>query len=381
MIVVGILLMACYTLMLVWVATGFLKLSVFSSERTQPKTTFSIVIPFRNEAQNLPLLLTSLKQLNYPAHLFEIIFVDDESEDSSLEIIKDEISRVARNDNQLQIQLFKNKRTSASPKKDAITEAINKAQHDWVVTTDADCQVPSTWLQTFDTFIQQNSADFIAAPVALETGNGLLQNFQLFDQCSLQSLTMGSFGMKTPLLCNGANLCYKKSLFLELNGFSGNNDIASGDDIFMLQKALQKDLSKVRFLKSKKAVVTTNAQQSWSALLGQRVRWASKTSKQKSKASKTIGILVFFTNVWIVASFFVGFLQKEVGTALLLLFVAKLCIDGIIIFLSAHFFRSKKNYFYYLLSSILYPFFTVVVVIKSLIGTYEWKGRNYGSAS
>jgi hypothetical protein len=37
-------------------------------------------------------------------------------------------------------------------------------------------------------------------------------------------------------LCNGANLAYKKTVFTELNGFQGNENIASGDDIFLFEK-------------------------------------------------------------------------------------------------------------------------------------------------
>jgi cellulose synthase/poly-beta-1,6-N-acetylglucosamine synthase-like glycosyltransferase len=379
MIISGVILIFLYVILLIWVAIGFIKLPGFSSEKTIPQSSFSIVIPFRNEAENLSSLIESLKQIDYPNSLFEIILIDDDSEDDSIEIINNEISRIARND--IQIRIIKNHRISASPKKDAITEAIQIAKKEWILTTDADCQVPSTWLKTLDAFIQQHSFDFIAAPVSLKTGNGLLQNFQLFDHCSLQSLTMGTFGMGNPLLCNGANVCYKKSLFITLNGFKGNDHIASGDDIFMLEKALQKNPSIVGFLKSKNAIVSTRAQHSWSTLLHQRVRWASKTSYQKSSASKGIGILVFVTNLWFVVGCIALCFQKEIWVPLLLLFLIKMIVDGLIIYLSAHFFRSKKNIYYYLMSSLVYPFFTVVIVVKSLTSNYNWKGRNYRSAS
>ncbi|MFC7356476.1 glycosyltransferase [Jejudonia soesokkakensis] len=381
MIITGIVLMVCYALVLLWVVVGFLRLAEFSSEKFIPITTFTVIIPFRNEAEHLPTLIESLKNLNYPKHLFELILVDDESEDSSVKIIQDEISRLVRIDNPLHIQLIKNKRLSASPKKDAITKAIKIAQHEWIVTTDADCTVPAQWLQALDAFIQNHAFEFIAAPVSLQTGNGLLQNFQQFDHCSLQSLTLGSFGNSVPLLCNGANICYKKQLFLSLNGFSGNDHLASGDDIFMLEKALQKDAKKVGFLKSRNAIVATSPQQKWAALINQRVRWASKTSTQKSLLSKAIGLLVFFTNLWFLAACLVVFFQQEMLIPLLLLFIIKMILDGFIILLSAHFFRSKKNLAYYLVSSSIYPFFTVFVLLKSFAGSYYWKGRNYPSAS
>ena len=66
---------------------GFKTMKIFPSERIHPKTRFSIIIPFRNEAENLPNLLKTIAELNYPSELFEIIFVNDASDDHSETII------------------------------------------------------------------------------------------------------------------------------------------------------------------------------------------------------------------------------------------------------------------------------------------------------
>jgi hypothetical protein len=67
-----------------------------------------------------------------------------------------------------------------------------------------------------------------------------LDHFQQLDLTSLQGATIGSFGLNKAFMCNGANFAYTKSLFEKLNGFDGNNKIASGDDVFLLQKAVEK---------------------------------------------------------------------------------------------------------------------------------------------
>ena len=59
---------------------GFDKIKVFEAKNSVPKTKFSIIVPFRNEEQNLPVLLESLSNLNYPTDFFEVILVDDNSE-------------------------------------------------------------------------------------------------------------------------------------------------------------------------------------------------------------------------------------------------------------------------------------------------------------
>ena len=57
---------------------------------------------------------------------------------------------------------------------------------------------------------------------------------------SLQGATIAGFALRNPFLCNGANMAYKKELFTNLHGFEGNNNLASGDDIFLLEKATKK---------------------------------------------------------------------------------------------------------------------------------------------
>ncbi len=66
---------------------GYNKVPTYQPVISVPKTFFAIVVPFRNESENLPFLLESIKRLNYPIDLFEIILVDDFSEDDSVKQI------------------------------------------------------------------------------------------------------------------------------------------------------------------------------------------------------------------------------------------------------------------------------------------------------
>lgn len=113
-------------------------------------THFTVIVPFRNEEENLPDLIKSLENLNYSKYHFEVIFVDDDSIDNSVELSLRLLSC-----SQLDFQIISNDRISNSPKKDAITTAINKAKYNWVVTTDADCEVQKTWLDICNSFINQ----------------------------------------------------------------------------------------------------------------------------------------------------------------------------------------------------------------------------------
>jgi len=154
---------------------GFDKIKSFTLVDKPSKTKFSIIVPFRNEADNILLLLQSLNTLKYPKQLFEIILVDDASEDNSVELIKGFISENSIDYDESNILIIENNRISKSPKKDAINTAIQHAKNEWIITTDADCIVPKYWLNSFDYFIQKNTTKFIVAPVAYYEVNSFLQ--------------------------------------------------------------------------------------------------------------------------------------------------------------------------------------------------------------
>lgn len=345
---------------------GCNRMKRFSRKEFTPKTSFTIVVPFRNERENLPNLLHSISLLNYPKELVEVILVDDDSND----IWKMEDGRW-----KFEIRLIKNERKSNSPKKDAIETAIQIAKNDWIITTDADCLVQKNWLTTFDQYIQENKVEMLASGVCYVPKSGFLSAFQNLDFLSLQGATIGSFGIDKPFMCNGANFAYSKAFFKELNGFQGNEAIASGDDVFLLQKAVSYAPKKVGFLLAKESIVATKPVENWTELFQQRVRWASKSTGYSSIYGKLLALVVFGGNLaWIVS--FLLWLTSVLDQNIFMLFVdLKFLIDFILIYKTANFFESKLQYV--LASSLLYPFFSVSVAVYSLFGKYNWKGRNF----
>jgi len=352
---------------------GFDKVESFTYENLTPSTQFSVIIPFRNEEENLPELLASIKLLNYPKHLFEILCIDDASNDNSVALI----TKFSKENPSFQISILQNIRTSNSPKKDAITSAISISKHDWIITTDADCFVPKDWLDTFDAFIQQKNTEFIIAPVTYTAVNSSLKQFQLLDFLSLIGATIGGFGIKKPFLCNGANLAYSKSLFYTVNGFNGNNTIASGDDIFLLEKALKLNKDKVSYLKSEQAIVETKPQPNWVSLIAQRKRWAAKTSSYNSLFGKLTGLIVLAMNGALICTLTLTLIGSFNLRAFLYLFIIKSGIDFLLLFKTSRFFNQERFLVSYIVSSVIYPFFSVYIAFISLFTTYKWKGRSF----
>jgi cellulose synthase/poly-beta-1,6-N-acetylglucosamine synthase-like glycosyltransferase len=344
---------------------GFFKVKQYQKTDLNPQTSFTIIVPFRNEEENLPKLLHSFSNLNYPTDLFEVILVDDNSKK------KFQVSHFT-----FHISQINNIRVSNSPKKDAITTAMKHVKTNWVITTDADCIVSKNWLLTFDNYIQENKVSMLAGAVTYACENSFLHHFQQLDLTSLQGATIGSFGLNKGFMCNGANFAYTKSLFKSLNGFDGNDKIASGDDVFLLQKAIEKFPNEVHYLKAKEAIVLTKPTEDWKSLFYQRVRWAAKTSSYKSTFGKYLGLIVFFGNLSFVIAFFL-FLFGIFGYPFLVVFAfLKFAIDFVLLYKTNHFLTNTKIKSL-LLSSLLYPFFSSTVALYSLFGSYEWKDRKF----
>lgn len=383
--VIFIIILFLYLIFIGLLIYGFDKVIPFQKIDLKPKTTFSILVPFRDEEAVFLDLLQSISNLNYPKNLFELIVIDDASEDNSVTVFEK-----WRSENlEVFSKLIQNKRTSSSPKKDAITAAVVTVKTEWIITTDADCQVSENWLLEFDNYIQNSNIEMLAGAVSLSPTlskgegdeaekiilkkkiKGFLNFFQFVDLLSLQGVTIGSFGINKPFLCNGANFAYSKKLFLELNGFVGNDKMASGDDVFLLQKALKLFPEKVGYLKNSEAVVFTNPENSWSKLFQQRVRWASKTSSYDGFFAKILAVVVLLVNLLLVGLLVFGIWKFYIGS-----FVLKFCFDFILLY-KMNRFVGNKNFFFPVLSSLFYPFFSSLVGIYSLFWKFDWKGRSY----
>ena len=355
---------------------GWKKVPEFKLQGLSAENTFSIIIPYRNEAENLDRLFKSLTHLNYPRNKYEIILVNDQSTDDSLQLAKNFKAEFTH----LNIHLIENKRKTNSPKKDAILTAIEKAKFEYIVSTDADCVVPVKWLQCFDENIQSTGSKMIAGPVGFIQPAAIrkpyFQNFEEMDFMSLQATTVGSFGIEKAFMCNAANICYRKENFQEQKVFEQNKEIASGDDVFLLQK-MRKNNIEISFIKSPVAVVHTSYQKSIKNLINQRIRWAAKTSSYVSIFGKFTGLIVFVMNLSLLVFTGLTFLNLFPAQFLLLVFLMKFNADFILIYKSVKFLKREQLMRHYLWCSIAYPFFSVYVAFLSLFSGYEWKGRRF----
>ncbi|ANH59800.1 glycosyltransferase [Dokdonia donghaensis] len=365
-----------YGIIILGFALKIKRAGTFSQTCDTATTTFTVIVPFRNEEAHLANLLESLARVNYPKDSWEIILVNDASTDNSLEVINKCISRYALTN----IDVIDNVRTSASPKKDALQTAIHTSKHQWIVTTDADCTVPANWLNTLNAIILQQSPLMVIMPVAIGTTvqPSFITAYEQLDFLSLMGATAGSFYFGLPFLCNGANLAYDKEAFTAVQGFSNNNHIASGDDHFLLEKFQEKFKKRISYLRSPDAIISTQPQKQWKKFIAQRTRWAAKSSAYTFWFSKLMGILVLGVNLLsVVGVFYYAFAKAETQSIIIMGLFIKLVVDVILIASEASFYNRKRYLKWYPVVMVCYPFISTYIALRSLTTGYQWKGRNY----
>lgn len=362
-----------YALVLIWLGYGVNQVKYRPKTSKTSSIRFSICIPMHNEAKNLPGLLKSILDLDYPKKLYEIIFINDRSTDESVSIIT---SFIQENPD-LNIRLLHQKTAQQAPKKEALNLAIDASQFSYIATTDTDVLLPKSWLKGFAHEISMNKAKLVVGPVTYLPSEGFLSQFQAHDYLSLQGVSLGSFGVGSILFCSAANMAYCKDSFLALGGFKNNLHISSGDDTFVLEKFKTSGLP-IGYSLIYAEPVFTYPLKSWRDLFMQRVRWAAKNTHLKFGWSQLLGALVFIVNATLLILLILGGLF-EISYLILFggLWFSKLLID--ISFLRA---TAKKigvpfcsHKFIY--SALVYPFFVVLIFLFALKGGFNWKGKYY----
>jgi cellulose synthase/poly-beta-1,6-N-acetylglucosamine synthase-like glycosyltransferase len=236
--------------------------------------------------------------------------------------------------------------------------------------------VNKNWLLTLDNFIQKNNPEMVVGAVVYKTKNNWFHQFQQLDLLSLQGTTIGSFGIGKPFMCNGANFAYTKKLFNEIGGFGGNNKMASGDDVFLLQKALKNHADKVHYLKNTDTIIKTKPENDLYKLFMQRVRWASKTTGYSGYYSKSLAIVVLTMNLSLVVGLYLLITNFLYWQTLLIDFSVKYFVDYLLLLKSNQYLR-KGKFIFPLASSLVYSFFSSFVGLYSLVGGFTWKERNF----
>lgn len=388
-LIISLLLFLSYAVLIIYYRQSWLSLPPFvpPTINHQPSTRLSLIIPARNEAENIKACLDSICAQSYSKDLFEVLVVDDHSTDNTAAIID---SYAGQNIKRIALKDFVDDELN-SYKKKAIEVAIQQATGSLIVTTDADCVAPKNWLQTIASFYETHHPAFIAAPVTIDCNNSFIEIFQALDFMTLQGITGAAVIKKMHSMCNGANLAYEKSAFAEVNGFAGISNIASGDDMMLMHKIYKRYPNRVMFLKSKEAIVQTAPVNTIADFFNQRIRWASKADKYEDKRMFPVLLLVYLFNWMMLALPVVAIFnnaqysmlsQSPVGNVQFSmigvwggLLLIKILTELFFLYPVAKFFNKQGLLWLFPLMQPFHIVYTVIAGFLGKFGDYEWKGR------
>lgn len=366
--------MAAYGVLMALYTKGYWSMRSFKGNGKTPITKFSVVIPARNEEVNIEACLTGILSQNYPNHLFEIIVVDDYSEDATALIVT-KIASTHKNVCLVSLQDFTKNENLVAYKKRAIEIAVTQATGDWIVTTDADCSFTNNWLATYDAYIQEHNSVMVAAPVAYANTGSFLSIFQILDFISLQGITAAAVASGSHTLCNGANLCYSKNAFESVGKFSGIDYLPSGDDMLLMHKMKKAFPGKIGYVYAQDAVVSTAPSATLGLFIQQRIRWASKALGYQDKIIFWILLLVYLVNASLLVYLPFNFIQTGNINNWLILIGCKTLIEIPFMYASAKFFKQQKLLLWFAIMQPFHMLYTVIAGWFGTFGSYNWKGR------
>ncbi len=366
----AILFTTLYVLLFVFLICGWLRIGqTLYVVKTGYQTKVTVLIAARNEEAGIHKTIEDILAQQYPKELLEVIIADDHSTDRTAEIIR----RYA--DRGVKLLQLKEDQPLNSYKKKAISEAIKLSKGDLMVATDADCRMGPHWLEAVVGRFEESNVLMLSSPVAFFEDQNLFERLQTLEFSAFIGLGAATIGNKKASTCNGANLAYKKSIFNEVGGFKGIDDLASGDDELLLQKIAAKYPGGIGFLKQREAIVYTHAKQNWEEFKQQRRRWASKAVKYKDKAIVALAVGFWLFNSIILINFTAGIFNHYFLKVAVLQLFFKIAAEGGFLLLVNAFFNRQKLVLLLPLGSLLHVFYVVYIGIIGNKGTYEWKGR------
>lgn len=347
----------------------------FGWKRYQPivnhhKKRVSVVVVARNEEANLKRLMTCLLSQDYPTELYEIVFGDDDSEDNSAAIIAKYITaghnvKYIKSEGRDQV---------VSPKKLALSRAIEAAEGEIILTTDADCIVPFSWISSMVACFADDVsmvAGYSRTLIPVWSRASILQKYEHLDFALTYMVLGGGYTLGKSWACIGQNLAYRKSAYLDVGGFAKIAHLISGDDVNLMQLMRRKG-HKIIFNFSSASFTHTHPVKSWKQLINQRSRWASNMKYQLSFNPEFFFILFSMACLYW-GSIIMMFLNLKLGLAI---FAYRILIEHLMISYSRkHFGVTARMLNFYPIWLLIQTFFLVFTMVLGQFGIFVWHGK------
>ncbi|HSI78594.1 MAG TPA: glycosyltransferase [Lunatimonas sp.] len=334
---------------------------------TSQPVRVALIIPFRNESKNVQRLAGQLAK-SVP-NSWEIIWVDDHSEDSSTQLL---VSWIKTHE----IEGWKVLAAKGEGKKRALQTGILCSSSEIIVTTDADVILAQDAFAELILPFSDPEVKLVAGPVISQQGPGVFDGFQQIEWASVLLVTGAFFEAGRPLMCSGANLAFRKETFLQVDGYKDNEHLLSGDDEFLLKKiAKTYGPSSTVFLPTRKSLVFVPPANLVSEFLQQRVRWGSKWRSHRSLSHAISAMFAVFFTVLPLFSLLFFLAGSLSGWVLGIIWIGRFMCDYYILSNVLKVLALDFHWFYFPVTSLIHPGYVLAVCLGVIRGGFSWKGR------
>jgi len=361
---------AFYVLLILAYTVGWYRLRTVDDIDLKKTESVSVLIAARNESNNIGLLLEDLFNQDYPNTAFEVILIDDHSQDDTFEKAKS----FAMEYPLFECRIFKAK---SEGKKAALAQALQIATGDLILVTDADCRLSRMWISCMVEAFQQSHSKLLLGPVLLDPANGVFEKIQVLEFMALIGSTAGASGIGWPAMGNGANMAFERAAALQVQQHRSDLALVSGDDVFLMEAILKKfGRKQTSFVLSEQAIVRTAPHATFVGFMKQRMRWVSKSRSYSSGSIFYPAVIVFFFNFGLAALFIAAFFQPFLFLFFVLFVMLKFLVDYPILLATSTFMKRRNLLKWSLPLQFIYPFYVVFSVIAGNLIPVSWKGRS-----
>jgi cellulose synthase/poly-beta-1,6-N-acetylglucosamine synthase-like glycosyltransferase len=371
MILLSILVLLCYCLFFIWLTEGLRKTRYKTIPHADELPSVSIIISARNEEKNISHLLNSLLNLTYPKDKFEIIIVNDRSNDTTPQLLNSAKNEI------LNLSTIQIKETPLgwAPKKWALQQAIEKSNNDIILQTDADCTFNPDWVQLMVSSYINPTMGFVSGPAPIRYKNPFYDQFAIMDSLSIDAVSASAIKQGIPLSCTGRNISFRKTAFFDINGYDGIQDQISGDDDLLMQKMSLSKKWEMDFICNNKAIVNSPAPNTMEELVYQRLRFASKGlnyyNLETNQSTRIILPFLYVTNIFTVIS--ISVYLATLNGLWLIPFIIKSAGDCLLTLTFFNQIKVKWSLLAFIILDIIHPFYVVIFGAIAPFHKIKWK--------
>ena len=173
----------------------------------------SILVAARNEENNILECLKAIDQLSYPVHRLEILVGNDQSDDSTAELVQEFIHGKPH----FRLYNITQPLSHQRGKANVLAQLASGAKGDYLFFTDADTRVPSGWIEAM--LAECPPSTGIVTGVTLVAGSRLFDRMQALDWLNALGLIKIASDWQIPLTAMGNNMLVSRPAYLATGGY------------------------------------------------------------------------------------------------------------------------------------------------------------------